>query len=277
MIRFSAEDIADLRRWAISGAIVVFAYGGIAAAMATWHEPAEGTGAAAGIVIEFAPVPVAPATVQSEVAPGPEQDVTDSTPSNAVKSPEEKQKTEQMLEAKLEQKVDEKVESKPVEEPPPEVAPAPDPEVAIAPPPPQEVKEEMPPPQEARVAAIATAPQVIAEQIAETPAAPRPGAPNPYDSNEARTWRAQIFAVIQRNKRYPASARARGEKGVTKVAFTLDRQGRLVESHVTSSSGMAALDEETLALLRRAPFPPMPGVLPDDRVTFTMPLKYDLK
>ena len=277
MIGFSAEDIADLRRWAISGAIVVFAYGGIAAAMATWHEPAEGTGAAAGIVIEFAPVPVAPATVQSEVAPGPEQDVSDSTPSNPVKSPEEKQKTEQMLEAKLEQKVEEKVESKPVEEPPPEVAPAPDPEVAIAPPPPQEVKEEMPPPQEARVAAIATAPQVIAEQTAETPAAPRPGAPNPYDSNEARTWRMQLHAAIIRNKRYPTSARARGEHGVAQVFFSLDRHGRLIESRITRSSGVAALDEEALAVLRRAqPFSAPPAEF-GDSVTVDVPISFTLK
>ncbi len=42
MIGLAAEDIADLRRWAISGGIVLFAYGGIAAAMVTWHEPAEG-------------------------------------------------------------------------------------------------------------------------------------------------------------------------------------------------------------------------------------------
>jgi hypothetical protein len=31
MIGFAAEDIADLRRWAICGAVIVLAYGGIAA------------------------------------------------------------------------------------------------------------------------------------------------------------------------------------------------------------------------------------------------------
>lgn len=276
MIGLTAEDIADLRRWAISGGIVLFAYGGIAAAMVTWHEPAEGLGAAAGIVIEFAPVPVAPATLQSELPPGPEQDLANSTPSTPVESPEEKQKTDLTLEAKLEQKVEEKVESKPIEEPPPDVKPAPDPEIAI-PPPPQEVKQEMPSPQDASVAAIATAPQVIAEQIAETPAAPRPGAPNPFDSAAARTWNAQMLALIQLNKRYPASARSRGEKGVAHVVFNLDRKGRVVDSRVERSSGVAALDEEALALLRRVHFPAPPSELPGDHVTVTLPLRFDLK
>jgi hypothetical protein len=38
----------------------------------------------------------------------------------------------------------EKVEARPIEEPLPEVPPAPDPQVAVVPPPPQEVKQETP-------------------------------------------------------------------------------------------------------------------------------------
>ena len=85
-----------------------------------------GLGAAAGIVIEFAPVPVAPATLQSELPPGPEQDIANSTPSTPVESPEERQKSDLTLEAKLEQEVEEKVEAKPIEEPPPDVDWAPE-------------------------------------------------------------------------------------------------------------------------------------------------------
>jgi periplasmic protein TonB len=259
MIALAAEDLADLRRWAICGAVVVLAYGGLAAGLVTWHEPVEGTGAAAGIVIEFAPMPVAPATVQSEVRPGPEMDTFDSTPT-------------QQVEAKREQKVEEKVESKPVEERPPEV---PNPEAAIQPP--EQVEKEAPAPQEQRPLAVATAPQVVADQLAALPAAPRQGAPNPYDSNAARTWNAQIVAQIQRNKRYPSEARSRSQSGMARVVFTLDRQGRLVDSRVTNSSGVAVLDQEALALLRRAPFPPAPPGLPDERVTFNVLLNFGLK
>jgi hypothetical protein len=64
----------------------------LAAGLVTWHEPVEGTGAAAGIVIEFAPMPVAPATVQSEVRPGPEMDTFDSTPTQQVEAKREQKK-----------------------------------------------------------------------------------------------------------------------------------------------------------------------------------------
>jgi len=262
MIGLAAEDLADLRRWAICGAVVVLAHGSIAAGMVAWREPVEGMGPAAGIVIEFAPVPVAPATVQSEAPPGPEADSFDSAPTKQIDSPE--------------QKVEEKVEVKPVEERPPEVAPALNPEVAIEPP--KEVQKETPPPQEQRPMAVATAPQVIAEQLAAVPAAPRQSAPNPYESNEARTWNGQIIALIQRNKRYPAAARARGDQGVAQVFFSLDRQGRLVDSHIQRSSGVAALDEEALALLRRVqPFPSPPASFPGEKVTVTLPLRFNLK
>jgi protein TonB len=152
MIGFTAEDLVDLRRWAICGAIVVLTHGGIAAAMVSWRDSDEAAEPAAAIVIEFAPVPVAPAMPQMEIPPGPEQVMSDASPNKPTESLEEKieEKIEQKVEAKLEQKVEEKVDSKPVEEPPPEVAPAPDPEVAVQPPQPQEVKQETPKRQEPR-------------------------------------------------------------------------------------------------------------------------------
>ena len=152
MMGFAADDLVDLRRWAICGAIVVLTHGGIAAAMVNWRDSDEAAEPAAAIVIEFAPVPVAPAMPQMEIPPGPEQVMSDASPNKPTESLEEKieEKIEQKVEAKLEQKVEEKVDTKPVEEPPPEVAPAPDPEVAVQPPPPQEVKQETPKRQEPR-------------------------------------------------------------------------------------------------------------------------------
>jgi protein TonB len=278
MMALAADDIADLRRWAVCGAVIVLAHGGIAAGMVTWGEPIEGTGAAAGIVIEFAPVPVAPATLRTDLRPGPEHDVVDTPPTQAVQSLEEKQKIEEKFEAKLDSKVEEKVDTKPVEEPPLEVKPAPNPEIAIQPPPPQEVKEEAPAPRQATPLLVATAPEAIAEREAAITAAPRQGAPNPYDSEVARTWKTQLNAALTRNKRYPVSARSRGEEGVAQVFFSLDRQGRLLQSRLLRSSGSASLDEEALALLRRAqPFPPPPSDWPDELMDFNVPIRFNLK
>ena len=271
MMLFGAEDIADLRRWAICGAVVVLAHGGIATGMVMWRDSDEAAEPAAAIVIEFAPVPVAPATLHTEIPPGPEQVMSDASPSKPTENLEEtiEEKVEQKVEAKLEQKIEEKVESKPIEEPPPEVKPAPNPEVAIEPPPRQEPRPPAP---------TTSVPQAIPEETAAVAAAPLQGQIVPQTSTATVTWNKQIMALIERNKRYPEGADRRGQKGMVQVFFSLDRQGRVVESRVVRSSGVTALDEEALALLRRAqPFPPLPREMIGEQVELTVPIRFNLK
>ena len=70
----------------------------------------------------------------------------------------------------------------------------------------------------------------------------------------------QIIAAIERNKRYPAEAESRNEQGTPSVSFSIDRSGRLLSSRLARSSGYPALDQEALAILRRAPaLPPAPA------------------
>jgi periplasmic protein TonB len=203
---------------------------------------------------------------------------SDASPSKPTETLEEKieEKIEQKVEAKLEQKVEDKVESKPVEEPPPEVKPAPNPEVAIEPPPPQEVQQETPKRQEPRPPAPTTsAPQSMPEQTAAIPAAPTQGKLKPSTSNAVPTWLKQVALLLERTIRYPEAADRRGQSGVVQVSFSLDRQGRLVDSRIVRSSGVAALDEEALALLRRAqPLPPPPPEFPGEPVTFNVPIRF---
>lgn len=91
----------------------------------------------------------------------------------------------------------------------------------------------------------------------------------------AAAWDTAIAELLEHNKRYPADARARGEQGVTELAFSIDRDGHLLSSRIIKSSGVAALDEETLALVRRAqPFPPPPPGVPGDEIKFTVPVRF---
>jgi len=88
-------------------------------------------------------------------------------------------------------------------------------------------------------------------------------APRPVQARAVMaTWRNQIVTILERNKRYPSAARARGEQGVTRLAFSIDGQGHLLSSRIVASSGSATLDAETLALVQRAqPYPPPPPEL----------------
>src|SRR5262249_49397720 len=168
------------------------------------------------------------------------------------------------------------VASRPAEEPPPEIKAAPNPDFALEPPH-QEVTRAQP--QQPRTPAPTTsAPQALPEHTAALPAAPMQGRLTPNTSTALPTWTTAILALLERNKRYPGVAHSRREQGPAQVFFSLDRQGRVIDSRVVRSSGASALDEEALALLRRAqPFPPPPRELPGERVDLTVPVRFNLR
>ena len=102
-------------------------------------------------------------------------------------------------------------------------------------------------------------------------------APRPVQARAVvASWRSQIVTILERNKRYPSEARGRGEHGVTRLAFSIDAEGRLLSSRIVASSGSAALDAETLALVQRAqPFPPPPPELAGSEMT--VPVSFNIR
>jgi periplasmic protein TonB len=65
---------------------------------------------------------------------------------------------------------------------------------------------------------------------------------------------------------------------VVRLAFTIDRNGRVLESHVVESSGSAELDNEFLSMLVRAqPLPKPPGDAQDADLLFMMGMRFSLK
>jgi periplasmic protein TonB len=102
-------------------------------------------------------------------------------------------------------------------------------------------------------------------------------APRPVQARATlATWRSQIVTILEHNKRYPSQARARGEQGVTRLAFRIDSEGHLMSSRVVASSGSAALDAETLALVQRAqPYPPPPPELAGSELT--VPVSFSIR
>jgi protein TonB len=178
----------------------------------------------------------------------PEQVESDPVPDTPI---EKVEKTEERpVDEKGEEELERKIEPKPPDEPPRDAVP-------VTTPAPQELP-----------------------KVAALPAGPVQGTPTkPVDMKAMQTWVGQISALLERKKRYPTTAYARREQGVAHVSFTLDRHGRLVESHIERSSGAADLDQEALALLNRAqPFPPSPatGVV-GEHVHLTVPIRFSLK
>ena len=91
-------------------------------------------------------------------------------------------------------------------------------------------------------------------------------------------WESQLVAHIERYKQYPAEARAHGEQGEVRIAFTIDREGWVRATRIVRSSGSSELDQETLALLTRAqPMPRPPENITAQQLSFQIPIKFNIK
>lgn len=104
----------------------------------------------------------------------------------------------------------------------------------------------------------------------------KPGAGGGKAGGGAAGYSQRLAAWLNRHKRYPEPARRLRQQGMVRVSFTLDRNGRVIGQRIVASSGHRALDEEVLAMLRRAsPMPkPPPG---QDRFTVTVPISFSLR
>jgi protein TonB len=261
-------NMPELMRWAACGAVVVVAHASAAALVAGWSDPVAPGEPAGAIMIDLAPLVTSTSTAQDDVAPGPPMREAPEPPrAEPIEAPAPPDPAPVAIaEPPVEQRHAEEAQLEPIR-------PAPDPEVAMAPPPrpaPRRAKPQRP-------AAPATTAPPRAPRLAARAAAPRQGPPSPAD-NAMPTWKGQIVAAIERNKRYPADAEARREQGMPAVSFSIDRQGRLLASRVVRASGVAALDQEALAILRRAqPFPPPPADILGTRFEFTVPIRFSVR
>ena len=228
---------SELQRWLFSGTVVLMAYAALATVVIHWHEFDDPDDPAAALVIDLAPMPVAPTNMQSDVQPEPEVE-----PQKQVEHLEElEEKPEIVPEVKSEFEI-----PKPV----PETRPPPPEETPVTPPP--------------------QAPTVGEAPVA---AAPSQGRLSTSNSNAVPAWKRQVVNLLERNKRYPAVARQRGERGTTEISFSLDRQGRVVSSRIVRSSGSAALDQATLDLVSRVqPFPVPPSEMAG--IELTVPIRF---
>jgi TonB family protein len=120
-------------------------------------------------------------------------------------------------------------------------------------------------------------------------ALPEPPKPEPQEQKEVkpvphppaaavRRWESALVAHIERFKRYPADARARGDQGIVRIAFTIDREGWVRGSRILQSSGSSELDQEVLGMLVRAqPVPRPPEHIPAEELSFKVPFQFSIR
>ncbi len=242
--------VPEMLRWGVCLTLALCFHGVVVAALlAHWSENSDLVANAPIITIDLAPVAVAPDTTPNELPPGPQQAEAEPASEPDPVKPVEK-----------------------LELPPEPKAELP---MAVTPPPvpPLKPREEKPKQEHSsRPSAPSTA-----ETKAERAAAPAPGASshNPY---AVPNWKSRLVAALERSKRYPIEARARGEQGVAQLAFSIDRHGGVHNARIAHSSGSELLDSETLALLQRVqPLPPPPPELAGAEIAIVVPIRYNIR
>jgi periplasmic protein TonB len=210
------------------------------------------------VVEDFEGVTGDTVVVDMTLTPVPQPEMAE----NLAHAPVAQQEMRQTQEAS--KKVVEKLEK---DVPPVDPSPAPEPEVVL----PKAQLEEKEEPKEEAKDAVAEKPQQDRDQEAAAP--PRQAV------NIARvlaSWQTQLTRQLNRQKRMPAAARLGRGRWVALVAFTVDRKGQVLASRLTQSTGIPALDEEALALLKRVVFPPAPDELPGETLEFTFPYNFHI-
>lgn len=243
-------------RWSLAGLCIVAFHGTIVYAAFNWPRQAEAAAELpAAIMIELAPVPVAPDTPPQDVALGPQMEQSqEATPSEQEDKPVEDQKPEPEIKTEIEVPLlpeKPKAEAVLAQPTPPEPQQEKPKEDQRKPDKPKKAQKK-PQNRKAQNAPATTAPQAANVQRAATNAAAMAGTSS---SVAPATWRNMIMSLLNRHKRMPAG----GGQGTATVAFTIDRSGRVLSARLAASSGDAALDAEAVALARRvSPVPPPP-------------------
>ncbi|HEV2335362.1 MAG TPA: energy transducer TonB [Stellaceae bacterium] len=181
----------------------------------------------------------------------------------------------------------------PVAAPPPEPAPIPaaepPPPVVKPGPPPPIVKSEPPPPPPPPKPALKPPPlkppphqppqhPVLTQPPTQTavvplPAPPRPPPPAPVVS---ASYRIALSVWLESHKRYPESARERGEEGRAVLRFHVDRSGRVLDYAIVQSTGHPDLDAALDRMMRGASLPPFPADMTEPDVEVTVAVRFAL-
>ncbi|ODT14692.1 MAG: energy transducer TonB [Kaistia sp. SCN 65-12] len=253
-----ALTTTSVLRWSAAGlAVVALHAGGIWLAL-HWPAAAEPPGdPPAAIMMELAPLAVAPEVPQQDIAPGPQ-----------MEEAEEQVEPEKPVEEK---KVEPEPDIQPVETEikPPELPKIEKAEVVL----PSKVEPKpkpKPKKKKQKAAPRTTAPPSSQAQRADRAAAPAEGMAS---SMSPASWRGALMAHLNRHKRFPSGAAG---TGVATVAFTIDRSGRVLSARLVRSAGDAALDAEAASLPRRAsPVPAPPPDVGGGSITLAVPIRFN--
>jgi periplasmic protein TonB len=88
---------------------------------------------------------------------------------------------------------------------------------------------------------------------------------------------SEVRSKIEANKFYPLISRRMGQTGIVVVAFTLLKDGSIMDLHVHKSSRFDRLDASALDAVKKVGrFSPIPSEIGENQMDITVPVKFYL-
>jgi protein TonB len=277
MNAFVLHDVGDQSRalrWGASAAAIVALHAALLALGLAWYtqHPPPGITMPA-IMVDMAPASSSPQPTPMDLAPGPVMQQADASP------PPEPAKQETVQEPIAPTPLQEKPE---VEAPPEQktqpTPPKPEPAKIVPEPKPAAVKPSVVRVEAKKPTEAPPAPRTTAAPRAERQAPAASAISAGASAAVIASYNQLVAAHLQRFKQYPPGAKAAGEQGTSRLSFSLGRGGQVLGSRLAGSSGHAALDGETLAMVRRAqPFPGFPPEMKQGSMSFNVPVQFSIR
>ena len=268
------ETKRDAARWSLSAILIVALHVALIALGVAWARTHVTPGVALPtIMIDMSPVSASPEPQQIDVAPGSQMQEADA-PSAPPPEP--------MVQAPPEPIAPTPLQEKPEVQAPPEQKPQPVPAkvepLKVTPKPPkQQVKPKPVQAQAKKPSERTPAPRTSAPASAATRASPSASMAGSAAAAALPSYRQMLVSHLQRFKQYPAALKSAGVAGTSTLSFTVTRNGGVSGVRLSGSSGNAALDAETMAMIRRAQ--PLPAFLPgmtQSSLSFSVPVRFSV-
>jgi protein TonB len=277
MNAFVLHDSADntgALRWSSSAAAIVALHAALVTLGMAWSTQPPAPGVTLPVItVDLAPVSSAQQSTPLDLAPGPLMQQADASPPEAM----ERQA------APEEQIAPTPPQEKPVVEAPPEqnmpaTPPKSEPTKIVPDQKPAPVKPKQMRADAKRPSESTPTPRTTASPRAERQAPAASAVSTGASVAAIASYNQLVAAHLRRFKQYPPGAKAAGEQGVARLSFSLGRSGQVLASRLGGSSGHAALDAETLAMVRRAqPFPAFPPDIKQASMSFSVPVEFSLR